>query len=413
MIDLGPANNVFPAEMIAGLSNGSSVVPLDCTFDRESDVPRSILAIWLRIGIPFILLLFFLLSCTLVWLAVRIKRAHQNAKGISNTRGMRNNALDALGIHNLYTYWIIVSIAIAFFAYNGITEELMRTINCVTMENFSRDSNPFRGLAVVPSGRVWAEDTNLTCFQGQHIVTGVVGSLGLLFFSFGFIVFIAVLLWSNKHKVNDLQFLSRYGFLYRAYKTDAETIYWEAVVTLRKALIGAVVVYAYPLGPNLQAILAVGVLILALIAQMIWKPFKEFRTKSCGGCFRNCEWLNSADLNLLEAFSLVLSLITFYSGVVFNDPNTSKTGRSTLVIIVFLLHIIYFIYMLCFRIWGGLHVALDEKIKSLLENDAGSYDESILWFKKIILVINLVLKSATDKRRGTKGQPIMGPGAHA
>lgn len=258
--------------------------------------------------------------------------------------------------------------------------------------------------------QVWAEDTSLTCFQGKHTVTGVFGILFLLLFSLGFIVFIVVLLLWNKDRVikQDVLFLARYGFLYRAYRTNSFTIYWEAVVTLRKALIGAVVVYAYPLGPNLQAVLALGVLIVALLLHLVAYPYKVFHAKTCGGLVGMLHE-QGPDLNQLETLSLLMSLLTFYSGVVFNDKNTSDTGRLTMTAVVTGLHILFILYMVIFRVWGGVHVAVDEKIKVLIFETNEVYDDTLFLPRKVVYLIKVWFRSATSRRsKGDKGRNSTG-----
>lgn len=231
-------------------------------------------------------------------------------------------------------------------------------------------------------------------------MTGVFGVLFLLLFSLGFIVFIFVLLLRNKQRAlkQDVQFLARYGFLYRAYKTDSFTIYWEAIVTLRKALIGAVVVYAYPLGPNLQAVLALGVLIVALLLHLVAQPYKEIRTKICGGILGTIHE-EGPDLNQLETLSLLMSLLTFYSGVVFNDKNTSDSGKLVMTVVISFLHITFVLYMVIFRVWGGLHVAVHEKIKVLIADTNEVYKEN-QYFPSIIYLLKVWFGAATKKRSG-------------
>ncbi|GMH37970.1 hypothetical protein BSKO_05854 [Bryopsis sp. KO-2023] len=375
-------------ELFAGLSNGSAFIPLDCSFDRNYEIPGSILAIWLRIMFPVMLLIFFLVFCVLGWVAMRwVQSMKRMPKEVVST---------------LKTYVIIITIAVVFFAYNGVTEELMRTVNCVDIddeENKVSVNNPNRIFNAKVGGQVWAEDTELVCFQGQHTATGVVGILGLVFFSAGFIFFIIGLLTFNRDMVKEKQFLSRYGFLYRAYRTEYYTIYWEALVTLRKAFIGAAVVYAYHLGPNLQAVLALGILILALFFQLLFRPYRDIRTRKCGGFMSNWGFMELMGLNHLETFSILMSTITFYSGIVFNDSNTSDAGNIMMAIFVIMMNMGYSLNMLL-RIWGGLHVALDEKIKCLASACRGVHHERLFWISKIGILVNYYTVQIKTKLRG-------------
>ncbi|GMH37957.1 hypothetical protein BSKO_05841 [Bryopsis sp. KO-2023] len=367
-------------EFFTGISNGSTFVPFDCSMDQTSkyDIPTSILAIWLRIVFPVILLIFFLVVWIISWVAMRC---------VQSMKGMPMEAASTLK-----TYIIIITITVVFFSYNGVTEELMRTVNCLDIdddENKVSLNNPNRDFNAVAGGQVWGEDTELVCFQAEHTATGVFGILGLLFFSAGFIFFIIGLLAFNRSRVNEKQFLLRYGFLYRVYRTGRYTIYWEVLVTLRKALIGAAVVYAYPLGPNLQAVLVLGVLMLALFLQNLCRPYREIRTKKCGGFLSNWTIMELMDFNHMEMFSIFMSAITFYSGIVFNDMNTSNAGTIAMATFALLMNMGYSLHMVL-RIWGGLHVAMDEKIEFLAGGTTREvHREGMFWFQKIrVLVIH-------------------------
>lgn len=91
----------------------------------------------------------------------------------------------------------------------------------------------------------------------------------------------------------------------------------------RKAVIGVVVVFAYPLGGNLQGVLALGVLLLALVLHMYKQPFRNTK------------------LNVLEAASLVVSALTFYLGIMFNDPKTSTLAEVIFSAFLFLVMVLF------------------------------------------------------------------------
>lgn len=62
------------------------------------------------------------------------------------------------------------------------------------------------------------------------------------------------------------------GFVYRSYRPQC--IFWESVILLRKVSIAAVVVFAYPLGFDLQVVVCVFVLASALYSQLVCRPFR-------------------------------------------------------------------------------------------------------------------------------------------
>ena len=69
-------------------------------------------------------------------------------------------------------------------------------------------------------------------------------------------------------------------------------------------MVAAIVVFAYSLDGNLQGLLAVSVLVVSLFLQMLFSPFK----------------VNYGHLNQLESMSLLVSILTFLTGITLNDP---------------------------------------------------------------------------------------------
>lgn len=187
----------------------------------------------------------------------------------------------------------------------------MRIMNCVGIDV---DQNEGSGQSYwrysIAKGTYWGEDTSLKCYEGSHArLVGSLGGPGLIIFSFGIPLFVLIFLLWNKHnnKLNDQTFLNTYGFIFQNY--NEQFVYWEVLIMFRKALVDGIVVFAYPLGPNLQGVLALGVLIVSLVLHLVALPYKY------------------KVLNLLEGASLVASIFMFYSGIVFNDKNTSEVAR--------------------------------------------------------------------------------------
>lgn len=106
---------------------------------------------------------------------------------------------------------------------------------------------------------------------------------------------------------------------------------------LRKAILAVVVVFAYPLGGKLQAVLCVFVLILALFFQMLCRPFRrEF-----------------SFLNEMEGLSLLVSLLTFVSSFSFENDRVSEGVKILITIAIILCNIsliCLFAALLCFLV---------------------------------------------------------------
>lgn len=116
---------------------------------------------------------------------------------------------------------------------------------------------------------------------------------------------------------------------------------------IRKALMAVISVYSFALGPNLQALLALGVLACAFAFHLLMKPFVT----------------TGPDLNKMETISLSVSFFTFLNGLVFNDPNTSERFEmfsSIAVMLAFLGSILYMGYELANEVFKWISFALEE-----------------------------------------------------
>ena len=97
---------------------------------------------------------------------------------------------------------------------------------------------------------------------------------------------------------------------------------------LRKAVLVIIVVFAYPLGGNLQGILGTFVLVLALYFQTVFRPYRsEFDV-----------------LNKIEGLSLLVSLVTFVSSLFFNDDNVPTKVRTSITVGVLLCNLALFLF---------------------------------------------------------------------
>lgn len=351
--------------LVMGVASGSYLVPLDCSFDESSPsenssgVPNSIKVLWLQVTFPLILLVFFCLLCgTYLW----IYRS-------------RNRMEDSISFKSYFT---VIAIVVVFFSYVKVTSELMRTVNCIGVDD-EDEQHEYQDYAILTKKKVWAEDTQLDCFEGDHTLTGVFGVLGLVFFSLMVILFILFWLPLNSHRLKEPEFIAQYGFIYQGYKEKWYLTSWEAIIAIRKALIAAAVVFAFPLGPNLQGVCALGVIILAIAVHFVFSPFKRFKGHPnvppyAGhwlrevGFQRIANWWvllnNSISLNAMESASLLMSMIVFYSGILFNDENTSEGGKHTMAAFTLLVNVSFVVYVL-YRLYNGAHVAVNLSCEQL------------------------------------------------
>lgn len=143
------------------------------------------------------------------------------------------------------------------------------------------------------------------------------------------------------------------GFMYRAYKPNF--VYWESIIMIRKALLAVIVVFAYPLGANLQAVLSTMVLSLAAYFQALCRPFrKEF------------EFLNE-----MESVSLLVSLLTFVSSLFFDNKRVSDGVRVLLTVLIFTSNVgLFLFFFVRFCIFESTF------LKTFLDHEGVDYDSN-------------------------------------
>lgn len=267
---------------------------------------RAIHGMVLRVAFPVGLMIFVIFLFFLNWL--RIRKSQKK------------------GIEYLHSRSVICVLVSLFFCYESLNQELMRVVNCVDLDVEDLSDETGYSKYAIARGEYWGEDTSFKCFEGTHLtLVAILGVPGLTFFSFGIPAFLLVFLLYNREKKRtyDQDFLNTYGFVYQNYKVSF--VYWEVCIMLRKACIGGIVVFAYPLGANLQGIMSLGVLMTALVLHLVATPFKH------------------RILNVLESFSLLVSIFTFYAGIVFNDENTSEPAKVLLSILLVVINASLFV----------------------------------------------------------------------
>ena len=342
-------------------------MPYECHFSKSDTVPPSISAIWLRMYTPAIVMTSFLLILVLYWLY-----RHWKATRL----GTRER--DRFTARRLITCAVVICIVTVYFSYTDTVRVLLRTVNCITLDDDAqRDDHDYQRYAIYTQQCVWAEDTDLTCYQGDHRATGIAGAFGLFIALFS-IVFIIFWLPLNKKKATSTEFVARYWFIYQAYRKEWYTLPWEAVILTRKAMIAAVVVFSVHTGPNLQAAMCVGILVVNYMAQLTLKPFKVPKDHQSVPIYAShvlrslrrwklpSRWVqfnNRLTLNELETASLFSSILVFYSVIIFNDDRSEEAAKFMIAIFTFFVAFVFSMYMF-YRLYCGLHVLLDLKLEA-------------------------------------------------
>jgi len=233
-------------------------------------------------------------------------------------------------------------LAITYFVYIGLTKNLLRFFACPEAPgDVGAESNSnveFR------KERVWEEDSSVVCFkEGHALIVGLLVVPLLLVVSIGYPLLTLFILTKNRHRLEEEEFVTTYGFLFRAYDLP----FWEVVIMIRKLLIAAVAVFAYHLGETMQALLCVLIMVGALTAQLKWMPYTS----------------EIPSLNRMEATSLLGTVVVFVVGMMMNDDKVAAHGgaRSFLSILAIFLVVTIFLFIL-FSILYEIQEVVDMKI---------------------------------------------------
>ena len=284
---LKPFLYLLYADFAAGFSNASEFFSMDCALPQSSE--KAIWRIVINVLYPFILMASFILF----WLVLG---------ALYKTR------LRILKRRIIVSVW-----GVLFVSYFDITTRLIRMVHCIDVDDESVGGPPESTAFDV----LWTEDTSVQCWKGNHLALFLGLALPLmLLIPIGLPVWLVSFLWWNHKRFDDLEFLGKYGELYKAYRK--KHVYWEAVIMLRKALLALVVVWKSSLGGELQGVLAVCILAVSTFLHLLSKPYSEVLS----------------GLNAYETISLGVSLQIYLSGLIFNSPNTSDTARVILSVLV-------------------------------------------------------------------------------
>ena len=356
---------------LVGLTAEIWSVPFECNFD-DGGTRASISALWIRLATPWVVVLALMFVFAIIWEIMKLCHRSDN----------NPDAALLFTRKRFITCLIVISIVSIYFSYIGIVRALLRSINCVEIGQ-ARDvvpaDHPYLKFAIEPARHeFWAEDTALTCLEGQHLPAAIVGYVGLFL---GLCGILLIVIWPamNKQKLSDEEFAARYWFLYQAYKTEKwYTVGWESTILTRKALIAAVLVFSRHLGSSLQASMCVGILFICHILHSVFSPFKspdehEYLPEYAGDILKSLhlpkiakKWIqlnNNIHLNSLESASLAGSTIVFYCAIILHDQNSTVLGRRVMIVFAFVVNLLFLMYMF-FRLYCGLHVLVDLKLEA-------------------------------------------------
>lgn len=270
------------ADFLAGGNGGTSLFrhfSLECTFSTSGTMPRSIKKMIVSAIIPFLQWVAFMI----IWMLLIVRQRRPFA--------------------HVFRQSIVTAYAVFYISYTGMAGTLLKLAICQQTDSHSDHEN------AIANSKYWMEDTDINCSSSQYRILLLAGGIPLILSVFGAPAWLLFVLIHYRERLDEPQFLATYGFFYKSYRSEHK--YWEVVIMGRKALLFAIIPFSHSLGPNLQLLMAMGILFISLQAHSIANPFLE----------------DGPNLHRMEAISLSCSILVFFAGLVFTDPKTSDAGR--------------------------------------------------------------------------------------
>ena len=192
---------------------------------------------------------------------------------------------------------ILAHIVVGYNSYLSLVKIAVDAFNCVDVHDGIRLKD------VETTHRYWIADTSVECFRGSHLTLTLAVSVPLLLFAILFPLLLAILLERARKEdtLSSKWTQETMGFLFIVF--EEKYVYWDCLILLRKAILSVIIVFGYRLGCNLQGLLVLAVLVIALVLQMHLTPFSQ----------------DLGNLNVLETVSLLVSFFTFLCGLVFDN----------------------------------------------------------------------------------------------
>lgn len=196
-----------------------------------------------------------------------------------------------------YVSWLYVSLQVTYIT---VTKYCFDAFKCESIG----------GVLVLRS------DPSVECHTSTHTNLVVLGVIGILCYSVGYIVFVVWKMWTINvnRSFRDPQNLRRYGFLYRYFELD---YYWTPVICLLRRLF-FVVILVFMNNPALQAGALAVIINMSLMLQVYTAPYVN------------------TYLDVLFSFLLVTLMFEAFSGVLFYSSNLPSADRAILEMIVLL-----------------------------------------------------------------------------
>eukprot|EP00210_Caulerpa_lentillifera_P006727 g6429.t1 len=321
-------------EYVGAITTVALSRPIDCIVSSDSALVRSVWRTLMTLLVPGIVIFIFIAY----WGYIKIHKRR--------------------ALSFLWKKALLSIIVVIYISYLGLTKLAVRVFHCVKV---------FDSESLVSSSWTWywAVDTAIKCYGKEHsalISVGVI-VLALVTLCFPFISALVITNYKDQRQNHESWINETMGFLYRAFKD--RFMYWESIVMLRKACLSVIVVFSYPLGGRLQALLALLLLMLSLCLQTVCKPYrKEFRA-----------------LNRYESASLFVSSVTLILGMFLDSERCSSTVKLSIVLIIAFVNVSTFCILLLAYLASGI-----DHMRAVLEEEGVQIPNEVRWWGVVKIV---------------------------
>eukprot|EP00210_Caulerpa_lentillifera_P000204 g199.t1 len=336
------------ANNIGGMTSETVTGSIDCLISWDSVGVQSLLQVFVAIFVPVAICGLLAFFWTFLTIYIREKGEYLTKR-------------------------IVLSIIVVIYlSYLGLTKLAARVFFCVEIHEFTSPQMEST------SALRWGLDTNLMCYESYHIVLEAIGSLILICITLGvplLSAFCGIHCSRNPSDPRCLWIFDTIGFMYKSY--DEKYVYWESIIMARKSLVSILVLSCYPLGGDIQAIVANVILVLALFLHMNCRPYKEV--------FKQ--------LNLYEAVSLFISSNTIIVGMCFDHGRSSYHTRIFLTVLLFFLNIGFFVFMIFIFSMYSI-----DYMRAILEAEDFEVNPDTKWFRILMMFVVSKLSWINDRR---------------
>eukprot|EP00210_Caulerpa_lentillifera_P006697 g6399.t1 len=321
-------------EYVGAITTVALSRPIDCILSSDSALVRSVWRTLINLLVPGIVIIIYIAY----WGYIKVHKSKAWAF--------------------LWKRALLSIIVVIYISYLGLTKLAVRVFHCVKVfdsENHLASSWTW----------YWAVDTAIKCYGKEHsalISVGVI-VLALVTLCFPFISASVITSYKDQRQNPESWINETMGFLYRAFKD--RFMYWESIVMVRKAFLSVIIVFSYPLGGQLQASLALLLLMLSLCLQTVCTPYRE----------------EFSALNRYESASLFISSVTLILGQFLDSDRCSSNVKLSIVFFIVCLNVTTFLVLLITYLASGV-----DHMKATLEEEGIQIPDDVQWWGVIKIV---------------------------